>query len=563
MLTANMRFPSLACFGSSDLVRRVHGAPIRLVLVLLGSVSALQAPVLAQVDDLVLDESDTLLLGDSIDRILDYSIGNRGDWAASVLTNLADLSRNQVLIVNGEEVMRRGDLLPGAQGVTAVGWGDIRINQNGRIAMIGSAEFGASSLGVVLVDGEIVLRTGSPIPGGGSASRFSRISLDDNDVLSVLVSFLPVTFSPPLALVEIDLRAAFPSPTLIRQQGDTYPNGNVVGSVLGAWRRDNGQVLTWTSETTPSAQSYSVLRLNDIIRLSSGDPTPVPGTGWNFFFFPGPRSTFDTNASGQVAWIGNLSTSWSDTAVAVDNQLIVQRGQTLPINGSSVLTQIDSQAFGLTDNGRVVWYGHLDSSVHALFRDDIPVMMEGEPAAGSTIAVLPQAQVNENLRPVSDNGAFFLQRVELADGREGLLRRQMTFGSSECSPANLNSSGAPGRMLATGSPVAGGNPLLLIATQLPRRQFGLFVTGMQADSILLPGSQGILCMGGNVARFNDSLQNSRDGGQIEFGVDTTAMPLAGQGMVQAGQSWRFQAWFRDNNPTPTSNLTDAIVVQFQ
>ena len=30
-----------------------------------------------------------------------------------------------------------------------------------------------------------------------------------------------------------------------------------------------------------------------------------------------------------------------------------------------------------------------------------------------------------------------------------------------------------------------------------------------------------------------------------------------------GQTWNFQAWYRDANPTVTSNFTDAVGITFQ
>ncbi|MCP4035984.1 MAG: hypothetical protein GY733_03545 [bacterium] len=33
--------------------------------------------------------------------------------------------------------------------------------------------------------------------------------------------------------------------------------------------------------------------------------------------------------------------------------------------------------------------------------------------------------------------------------------------------------------------------------------------------------------------------------------------------VQPGDTWNFQCWYRDNNPGPTSNFTDAVTVVLQ
>ncbi|MCP3916270.1 MAG: hypothetical protein GY711_12005 [bacterium] len=33
-------------------------------------------------------------------------------------------------------------------------------------------------------------------------------------------------------------------------------------------------------------------------------------------------------------------------------------------------------------------------------------------------------------------------------------------------------------------------------------------------------------------------------------------------LFQPGETWNFQCWYRDNNPGPTSNFTDAVSVTF-
>ena len=42
-----------------------------------------------------------------------------------------------------------------------------------------------------------------------------------------------------------------------------------------------------------------------------------------------------------------------------------------------------------------------------------------------------------------------------------------------------------------------------------------------------------------------------------------ALPLTPPVAIQPGDTWNFTAWYRDQNPTPTSNFTDAVQVPFQ
>ena len=46
-------------------------------------------------------------------------------------------------------------------------------------------------------------------------------------------------------------------------------------------------------------------------------------------------------------------------------------------------------------------------------------------------------------------------------------------------------------------------------------------------------------------------------------LDLTNTPTAsGSVSIQAGETWYFTAWFRDDNPGNTSNLSDAVCIAF-
>ena len=144
------------------------------------------------------------------------------------------------------------------------------------------------------------------------------------------------------------------------------------------------------------------------------------------------------------------------------------------------------------------------------------------------------------------------------------LQEANTIGTTYCSPATPNSSGQPGVLLATGSDVAGGNPLTFTASQLPTVQFGFLVASRTQALIQNPGgSQGDLCLGSPIARFNSQVVNSGAAGAVSVDIDTLAIPLSPNVPILAGETWNFQLWHRDSNPTPTSNFTDAVSILFQ
>ena len=98
---------------------------------------------------------------------------------------------------------------------------------------------------------------------------------------------------------------------------------------------------------------------------------------------------------------------------------------------------------------------------------------------------------------------------------------------------------------------------------LPSNQFGYFlVSDTQAIVINPGGSQGVLCLGGTIGRFSGQIQNSGLLGTFSIPVDLTSLPTTPVSAVAPGDTWNFTAWYRDNNPGPTSNFTDALAVTF-
>ena len=47
-------------------------------------------------------------------------------------------------------------------------------------------------------------------------------------------------------------------------------------------------------------------------------------------------------------------------------------------------------------------------------------------------------------------------------------------------------------------------------------------------------------------------------------VDLTRVPQpTGLAAALAGETWHYQAWYRDSNPTATNNFTDAVSVSYR
>jgi len=143
------------------------------------------------------------------------------------------------------------------------------------------------------------------------------------------------------------------------------------------------------------------------------------------------------------------------------------------------------------------------------------------------------------------------------------------IGSSYCGPAVPNTSGGSAVLTASGSEVAANNNVTLQASSLPANQFGFFLTSMTQGLVMNPGgSNGNLCLGGTIGRYVGSgqIMNAGAGGTISLTLDLTQTPAGGVFVsIAAGETWNFQAWFRDIGPMgqPESNFTDGRSITFQ
>ncbi len=139
-------------------------------------------------------------------------------------------------------------------------------------------------------------------------------------------------------------------------------------------------------------------------------------------------------------------------------------------------------------------------------------------------------------------------------------------GSIYCAPPVPNSTGMPAILSGYGSDIASANRLEMNATNLPQKQYSLLLVGSQQAIILNPGnSQGNLCLGGGlIGRFNEQVAYTGSHGTASIQVDLRDMPaLFGTVDVMAGQTWNYQLWYRDMNPSSTTNYTNPVEVLFQ
>ena len=162
----------------------------------------------------------------------------------------------------------------------------------------------------------------------------------------------------------------------------------------------------------------------------------------------------------------------------------------------------------------------------------------------------------------SDSGDILVQAL----GLTGTLGGAGLFQTAVCTGA-VNSTGGPASLLAHGSAEVASNDLTVLATALPAMAAGFFITSTTAALVPNPGgSAGTLCLGGSIGRYvgPGQILFSGPAGVFSLQLDLTQVPTpTGPVPALAGETRFFQAWYRDANPTNTSNFTSALEVQFQ
>ena len=140
-------------------------------------------------------------------------------------------------------------------------------------------------------------------------------------------------------------------------------------------------------------------------------------------------------------------------------------------------------------------------------------------------------------------------------------------GTLYCGPAVRNSTGRGADIRAFGTTVAGDNNLSLFFYDLPVGSTLLPITSQTTDLVAMAGGgQGTLCLGGSVGRFDEpgEVRTADSSGFAALQLELLRVPTpTGLIPAMAGETWHFQAWYRDANPFPTSNFTDAVSVTLQ
>lgn len=348
-----------------------------------------------------------------------------------------------------------------------------------------------------------------------------------------------------------------------------------LGSILYNYNQSSGMALSPDGQTLAICVSFSdELLLVDTATRSEITRVPVGDFPLRATWSPDGQSvyvgnTFDDTVQ-RVAFAGAASTVAATGAAGGPFQLVIdEAGDFLYVGeydfGTDAVAVLDAttlaRAATLSLPGRP---GAMERLEDQLFVAADGFVVRAK-MAGAASSIEEFLEVTGTAADLAVSGRFGVTITTQPGANDGVDLTRFGGDLATGCPAELNSTGGPAEITATGTFLAGGLPLTLEATGLPSNQFGLLVVSSQPGSVFpIPGSQGRLCLGGSIGRFNALVSNSGPAGAISVDVDTDALPQgAGTVAVQPGDSWSFQMWFRDVNPTVTSNFTNRVTVTFE
>ena len=187
---------------------------------------------------------------------------------------------------------------------------------------------------------------------------------------------------------------------------------------------------------------------------------------------------------------------------------------------------------------------------------------------GPEVLLTDTLDFSDTLQLVDLDGDSDLDLVLHDEGWSALrtFENLRSIGQDTC-PGQPNSTGVGAALTVAGSNVVGVNQTSLVATRLPANTVGYFLSSRAAAPTPVPGlGQGLLCLAAPIGRHNrpGEVLTSSPTGRFVLPLELTDIPTpTGSVAALAGETWHFQAWYRDANPNPTSNLTSAVQVMFR
>ncbi|MEM9379517.1 MAG: hypothetical protein AAGB93_06150 [Planctomycetota bacterium] len=421
--------------------------------------------------------------------------------------------------------------------------------------MIQRGPGGASEQGVY-VDGVLQIEPAdpSPIPGfrwGQVPFTWPTTSgslMHRGNVFSNTTGFITeVIVADDETVARIEEGATIPgTSTVITSLGSVAvsPTGNHVLAQVGT--SDSRSWLLLDGE--PVELHGRPIRSSDFVSPEAqsiiNGPNPWIGTG---FWFLAVNDDGDWAAGLPIHMAGLPIEGW----IARNERLIT--GSTATVRGLS----LTKDAVPLFTRSGAVQTGFGD-----VVRPDPQIDVDGDGSPDAGWSWFPSATIYEENGSGERLGLTYLNAPGggAVSSVAGLPRR-LPFRAI-CAGAP-NGASLDGRFYAVGEDAVSENELSIVAHGLPVSVSGYALASLSPGApVTPPGSVGELCLGGAIGRYAGSVFFTGLLGAGATTVDLTALPQpTGSVVGTPGQTWFFQAWYRDSiGGAPTSNFTDAIAV---
>lgn len=327
-----------------------------------------------------------------------------------------------------------------------------------------------------------------------------------------------------------------------------YTSGSFAGpnqGSLDAWvaRYDGAGTRQWITSIASDQADF----VAGVMANGSGDLYVVGDTSGSLASaYQGNRDVWAARVDldGQLIWIEQFGSP---------RQERVRAGVAAPQGGFYMGGDTTGSAFGPVSGGFDAWMIHMD-------RDGKRLWDRKYRTAGlDLLGALTVTTDGHGIAAGTTARSLFAAGSGDQEGWTAKFRRSP--GQTYCSPAAVNSSGAPGEAFVAGSPFTAINNLELHALRLPQGEVGYFLGSLTPDFVPnAGGGNGTLCVGGRVSRFGGAgaLQSTGMDGSFLQAIDLANLPSpVGPLAAVAGQEWHFQAWFRDGG---ASQFTDGVRV---
>ncbi len=176
-----------------------------------------------------------------------------------------------------------------------------------------------------------------------------------------------------------------------------------------------------------------------------------------------------------------------------------------------------------------------------------------------TSELAPSSGSISSISSFAEDGRGEMYIMEVGGGE--LYRIEPDCDTAAYCSANPNSTGQIGVLYSIASLSITDNNFVLMAANLPVNQFTYFLAGTASGFIPNPGgSNGNFCLGGSGARFSTQIGLTDFIGTYTRTLDLTQFPTNPTSAVQAGETWYFQAWHREDGGQ--SNFTTGLSALF-